>query len=230
MHRDPLARVIYKPISASTFSNRHSVSVAWSRIQEPLKPLELNSLAFESDHRVTNIEMISIACPDNGQSEAYVSTVGLFWIFASSQKEEKAYLRLPATWRDLWFELSNRKKEQEDAQSCAVLRELRDIVDEFQKINNQAANQSSIVSQNTQNPDSTAGVSALSKAVTATPDSDVKAIWTAKSATTSYQHMLRSRKNLPIWYFKRSLLTAIDSHQVVIICGETGCGKSTQGM
>lgn len=204
--------------------------MAWSRIQEPLKPLELNSLAFDSDHQVTNIEMISIACPDSAQSEAYVSTIGLFWIFASSHKEEKAYLRLPVAWRDLWFELSNRKKEQEDAQSRAVLRELRNMIDEFQKISNQAANQSSIFSQNPQIPDITAEVSTLSKAATAIPDNDVKAIWMAKAATTSYQHMLRSRENLPIWHFKRSLLTAIDSHQVVIICGETGCGKSTQGM
>lgn len=33
---------------------------------------------------------------------------------------------------------------------------------------------------------------------------------------------------LPMWGFKNEVLAAIDREQVVIVCGETGCGKSTQ--
>ena len=40
--------------------------------------------------------------------------------------------------------------------------------------------------------------------------------------------MLKSRMGLPIWSYKDELLTTIENHQVVIVCGETGCGKSTQ--
>lgn len=37
-----------------------------------------------------------------------------------------------------------------------------------------------------------------------------------------------SNKELPIWEFKQKIVKAVKSNQVVIISGETGCGKSTQ--
>ena len=43
-----------------------------------------------------------------------------------------------------------------------------------------------------------------------------------------YQAMLNERSNLPISNYRAELCKAIASHQVTILCGETGCGKSTQ--
>lgn len=37
-----------------------------------------------------------------------------------------------------------------------------------------------------------------------------------------------TQKSLPIYPFKEDLLAAIESHQVLIIEGETGSGKTTQ--
>ncbi len=34
--------------------------------------------------------------------------------------------------------------------------------------------------------------------------------------------------NLPIYQFKEHILAAINRHQIVLIAGDTGCGKSTQ--
>lgn len=34
--------------------------------------------------------------------------------------------------------------------------------------------------------------------------------------------------NLPIWDFKEQILTTLDTHRALIICSETGSGKSTQ--
>ena len=34
--------------------------------------------------------------------------------------------------------------------------------------------------------------------------------------------------SLPIYQFKEHILSAINRHQVVLIAGDTGCGKSTQ--
>ena len=36
------------------------------------------------------------------------------------------------------------------------------------------------------------------------------------------------RQRLPSWSMKDALLSAIASNQVVVISGETGCGKTTQ--
>lgn len=37
-----------------------------------------------------------------------------------------------------------------------------------------------------------------------------------------------TRKSLPIWPFREDLIQAVKTHQVLIIEGETGSGKTTQ--
>ena len=38
----------------------------------------------------------------------------------------------------------------------------------------------------------------------------------------------RSQNNLPIKQYEKEIIYAVESNQVVIIAGDTGCGKSTQ--
>ena len=38
----------------------------------------------------------------------------------------------------------------------------------------------------------------------------------------------RDQENLPIWQYRSAIVAAVQSHQVVLIAGDTGCGKSTQ--
>lgn len=49
-----------------------------------------------------------------------------------------------------------------------------------------------------------------------------------RQSNESYKQMMESRKNLPAWQMSDKILNAIASSQVVVISGETGCGKSTQ--
>lgn len=50
----------------------------------------------------------------------------------------------------------------------------------------------------------------------------------AKQKEPAYKRMILSRRKLPIWSRMNEILDTIDAHQVIIISGETGCGKSTQ--
>ena len=38
----------------------------------------------------------------------------------------------------------------------------------------------------------------------------------------------RDRESLPIWQYKDKIIEAVNQNQVVIVAGDTGCGKSTQ--
>ncbi|TGZ53501.1 putative ATP-dependent RNA helicase DHX57 [Temnothorax longispinosus] len=49
-----------------------------------------------------------------------------------------------------------------------------------------------------------------------------------KQKDPTYKKMQEVRKKLPVWSQKNEILEAIHKNQVVIISGETGCGKSTQ--
>ncbi|KAI9360815.1 P-loop containing nucleoside triphosphate hydrolase protein [Zopfochytrium polystomum] len=43
-----------------------------------------------------------------------------------------------------------------------------------------------------------------------------------------YQRMFRARQRLPSFKFRETIIKSVATNSVVIICGETGCGKSTQ--
>ena len=173
--------------------------------------------------------MVNISTPDAAQSEAYISTVALFYVFAGSPKEEKAYLRLPAVWRDLWNEFSDAHQNQVNIIDREQIRNLRKLVEESSRNmevelkEGPRENAIKVDAKSRYQQDSTAS----SDCSMADPDL-VKRLWASKVSSPAYTRMLQSRMNLPIWHFKQQLLDAIENHQAIIVCGETGCGKSTQ--
>lgn len=50
----------------------------------------------------------------------------------------------------------------------------------------------------------------------------------AKMHSPSYAMMQKDRMGLPIWNLQHAIVNEIESHQVVICQGSTGCGKTTQ--
>ena len=197
-------------------------------MQDAIITTPIDKLTCQSDSRSIKIEMVSLSCPTEAQSEAYISTVAMFLIFASS-KEEKVHLRLPSIWRDVWKELSQSKKDEDEAADRQVLRKLRIMVAETAQADNGLNGQSNSVTQTApKNHPTAVDLHQRQETPNLLPCDNIKALWASKSSTTTYQRMLTSRMNLPIWNFKNELLNTITHNQIVIICGETGCGKSTQ--
>ena len=54
--------------------------------------------------------------------------------------------------------------------------------------------------------------------------------WRSKQQTPRQRRMLESRKLLPAWPLQDAIVAAVNAHQVTIISGETGSGKSTQAV
>lgn len=52
--------------------------------------------------------------------------------------------------------------------------------------------------------------------------------WQQRQNQGSMRAIRESRQQLPIFKFREQITQAIRSHQVVLIAGETGCGKTTQ--
>ena len=52
--------------------------------------------------------------------------------------------------------------------------------------------------------------------------------WDARQATPQQQKKLAGRQRLPAWGLQEAIVKAVNEHQVTIISGETGSGKSTQ--
>ena len=227
--RDSSSVIQYKATSVSGFSNRHTLIVRWSQDQDVPEGSPISAVTCEANSRAVKIEMAEISTPDTIQSEAYVSTAALFIIFSSSTREGKVFLRLPSTWRGLWEEFSSARNEINNVRDREDLKEIRALSEGIYE-STRLIERLTKASKDDTKPAAT---------VLATPtvpnadgfihnSEDLAKVWSAKISTPSYIDMLKSRMLLPMWSFKDECLTAINNHQVVIICGETGCGKSTQ--
>ncbi|KAL1855476.1 hypothetical protein Plec18167_007102 [Paecilomyces lecythidis] len=226
--REANCKVTYKDISISSYSKRQAVEVKWSKPQETPLPLELDVVTHKSNPYVVFASMDTIATQTAQEAEGYISTLALFLIFGQSPKESKAYLRLPAVWRDLWGEFATLRKEQEDHFDKKTVRELKDLVHECKG----KSEHDVVLTHNFRKRYGNGGeVEAPTKqrpSGTAWPSEELAAIWRAKTSTSAFHRMVQSRMNLPIWSYKDDILKTLDSHQAIIICSETGSGKSTQ--
>ncbi|PSK56712.1 ATP-dependent RNA helicase DHX36 [Elsinoe australis] len=229
--REQTCRIVTKMIPETTYHCRHSVVVQWSKDQEIVEAAYLKGVKVQSTRRAVLVEMINVAASGIEQSEGFVCTAALSAIFSGSPKEDKASLRLPPSFRDLYQEFAQAKQEVVDSKDREIVKSLR-IVLQKQKDNDEdqdivlrkAFRDRSKKSSGTNTPNGTA------KQIETKPSEDpqLMELWSRKSSTPAYQTMLQGRKELPMYQFKEHALEAVRKNQVTILCGETGCGKSTQ--
>ncbi|KAK7705194.1 hypothetical protein SLS64_008030 [Diaporthe eres] len=227
--RDASSKLSYIKVSETPFAHRHLLSISWAKAQEPLAEHDVPGVESASSPNKFVFKMTEVATPDEKQSEAFIATAALFLAFGSSAKDEKVSLKLPPQWRDLWNEYAEAKKTHADAQDRAAIKELRDLV---RKRRDQEEEDGVLIQgafrgrNNGRNGGDSADVLA-EKRMSGDPEY-YQNIWQRKSSTPRYQKMLQSRMQLPMWNFRQQVVEAVDREQVVIVCGETGCGKSTQ--
>jgi ATP-dependent RNA helicase DHX29 len=228
--RDSGVRISYQQVSDVAFAVRHLVNISWSKTQEPPSPFDDPNIEAYISSTQFIFKMVSIAAPDAKQSEAFIATTAMFFIFGSSAKEEKVAMRLPAAWKDLWSEYAESKKNKADSLDRAAVKQLRDLVrkKKEQELEDgvilQGAFKGRGQARTTTEADET---SSEAKRGAADPQF-YQNIWYQKCSTPKYQQMLQSRMQLPMWLFRQQVVETVEREQVVIICGETGCGKSTQ--
>lgn len=165
--------------------------------------------------------MNSIATPDTKQSEAYIATVAIFYIFSGNAREEKVSLRLPPVWRDLFSELVEVKKKHLDSQDRTVVRDLRTIVRRRrdQELEDGVILQGAFRGRGTPKggQDSETGVQDRSRLNNAGSD-QYRKIWADKSSSRKYQIMLVSSPSWD-WTFDDSAYSLIRNLACNFPCG-----------
>ncbi|KAF2173885.1 hypothetical protein M409DRAFT_62112 [Zasmidium cellare ATCC 36951] len=232
--RDSRCKLQYKMVSPTTYACRHSVSVQWSKEQEPIESDYLQAVSVTQKASSLTVTATTMATPDVAQSEAFVATVALFLIFSGSPKEEKAHLRLPPTFRDLWDECARMKQGHLLAVDGTVVKEVRQLVEANRNSDDDDDDEVVFNISSRRRLDGASGAATpVSRTGTPKPggvnfSEELQQTWLQKVASPSYQHMLVARMNLPMFHFRAAALDTIQRNQVTILCGETGCGKSTQ--
>jgi ATP-dependent RNA helicase DHX29 len=179
-------------------------------------------------HLQAKYEATSVATVSVEQSESYISTAALFSTSVAIPKEEKVYLRLPSNWRELYREFMDHRKTRIDTADRDAVKHYRSIV--LDQIENDESDGVVLISRFRARHQAAVSSSASNSGYN-TPVRELdglRDLWAQKASTPSFQHMLFGRKNLPVYGFRDEIMSTIDKHQITIICGETGCGKSTQ--
>jgi ATP-dependent RNA helicase DHX29 len=226
--RDPGARLLYTMISPTTYFCRHALTITWSKDHEIDYDTEIAGVVCSTTRTQARFEATTIATVSVEQSESYISTAALFSISVALPKEEKVYLRLPSNWRDLYRDFLEHRKERIDAEDRESIKYYRKIVQD--QVENEESDGVVLTNRfKMRNQAVTSSSASNSGYNTPVPElQSLRDLWARQESTPSYQHMLAGRMNLPVFGFKEVILSTIDKSQVTIICGETGCGKSTQ--
>ncbi|KAF4342708.1 DNA RNA helicase (DEAD H box family II) [Fusarium beomiforme] len=229
--RDSSARISYSIVSDASFANRHSLEITWTKPQELPPPTASSYVQVIADPYRFIFTMTGIATPDAKQSESYISTAALFYTFSGNAKDEKVVIRLPHVWKDVWADLAEARKAQIDEQDRDVVRDLRALIRQRhdQELEDGVIIQGAFRGRSAKHANDSSDDGGHDRSrQNATNGEYYQKIWAEKSSTRKFQMMLQSRMQLPMWNFREQVLNAVDENQVVIVCGETGCGKSTQ--
>uniref|UniRef100_D8PKN2 RNA helicase n=1 Tax=Schizophyllum commune (strain H4-8 / FGSC 9210) TaxID=578458 RepID=D8PKN2_SCHCM len=216
---DRYAAISYSGISGSSRAARARLSIRWA------------------GGRPDEWAMEETACVDMGQAEQYVALVALHGLsfpasagfaagaMTSAVGSQTFFRLLPPDFRDLWDELDAERRRREDAANRETWAKLRGILDEkVQRTNKQ---QTLKAAKSTADVKEAPIVDAPASSNDAFSE-QLQESFRVRQASSSYQEMLTYRNQLPIANYRHEILSALDASQVLVLSGETGCGKSTQ--
>ncbi|KAJ7786454.1 P-loop containing nucleoside triphosphate hydrolase protein [Mycena metata] len=212
---DRYAAISYTILSGSSRVKRAAVSIRWD------------------GKKMDEWTMEDVACHDEAQAEQYIATIALHELTFPSRDAftvpapsggQTFFRLLPAVYRDLWEELELDRKTKTNALNRGVWAKLRSIiepkVDLEHKANGKAVKQFS-----------EAKPSSMARPLVQVNDlasEQIAAGFRARQASPAYQEMLVHRNLLPIAEYRQEIIQILESSQVLVLSGETGCGKSTQ--
>lgn len=180
-------------------------------------------------------KMEDVACLDELQAQQYIATVALHALmfpkiegFAFGSQTagpvgSTSYRFFPPAFRNLWDDLEAIRKDAIDSINRNFWTKLHSIAE--QKVPRDLPSESG------------PKVGVDNRSTRSGPpipqDFDVDtdkliADFKARQMRPAYQEMLGHRKSLPIAKFRQQIIETLERSQILVLCGETGCGKSTQ--
>ncbi|ETW87318.1 hypothetical protein HETIRDRAFT_413634 [Heterobasidion irregulare TC 32-1] len=212
---DRFAVISYRILSGGYRAKRASVSIRWGTGKEG------------------EWTMMDTACYDEGQAEQFVATLALHSLtfpvsegFAStsSSSGQTSFRLLPPVFRELWDELEIKRKASDDAANRAIWSKLRRILEP--KMDNEEMPTGVSGKQLADERASTTFRGPYGSKDTISEQ--LSSMFKARQASPAYQDMLLQRNQLPIAQYRDQIISTLESSQILVLSGETGCGKSTQ--
>lgn len=179
--------------------------------------------------------MEDVACHDESQAQQYIATVALHALifskaegFAVGSQTARpvgftSYRFFPPAFRNLWDELDATWKNTNDCINRSIWTKLQNVAEK--KVPRDLPSETG-PKVGTDNRSARSG-SPVRQNLEVEPDKLI-ADFEARQKRPAYQEMLAHRELLPIAKFRKQILATLERSRILVLCGETGCGKSTQ--
>ncbi|KAI0094612.1 P-loop containing nucleoside triphosphate hydrolase protein [Irpex rosettiformis] len=214
---DRYAIVEFRSISGHSRAKRAAVKIVWERYHNELSEWVMDDVAchdeIQAEHYISGVALHGLTFPPTAGFAIGSTTVG---------STATSFRLLPAVFRDLWGELEEQRKTRDDAINRAIWQKLRSILDAKltdSKTGHKGGKEASAINDVDQ---------PRSSAQQALTPEQIITSFQALQASQHYREMLQQRNKLPIAAYREQIVKALEENQILVLSGETGCGKSTQ--
>lgn len=199
------------------------VSVSYVKLSGHSRAVRFGLEIGWSSERRRVWRMDDIACHDVAEAENYVSALALHELGTNKTIPLPNWRTMPPEYRELWQELDSRREAQEQEAKRTLWAKICRLVPAVPSGVNRAPTRAG--PGQTDQPTPTMPVpEEPHRPILA----HLQAEYHERRSSPMYQKMLTGRQNLPIASFRQQIIDTLDTAQVVVLSGETGCGKSTQ--
>jgi len=216
----------FRSLLTTSFSSRLQIHIAWKSkvtVNALSRSCLPDGVEFQLGRSFWLLKMQGVATKNNVQSEAFLATLALFLLHSNGIVNSKVLQRLPKPFRDMLSDLEKTRVEIVRDDDINTLQHLRRIM----RLTTDKAPSEPASSVRLQAQSASAKHNSSNHFVRHTPDAAVKS-WAQRADTVSYKKMQQSRRDLPIYDYKQEILQAFEHNQILIVCADTGAGKSTQ--
>lgn len=168
--------------------------------------------------------MEDLACESFEEAENYVSTLALHALTITSDIHCN-WRVLPPAYRELWEELETDRQEEDMKAKRKVWQKVKEFASKKLAIVDTSAGR---VADSTSVPVQNLVTQSAGASASTSHIPDLRTAYERRVESPAYQRMLKARQDLPIASVKDDIIRTLDSSQVLVFSGETGCGKSTQ--
>lgn len=216
----------FKSLLSTSFSVRLQLDVHWKidiAIDDASRTILPPEITFESTPNQWRFKMIGTASKTNLQAEALLATLCLFLLSSIDSANPKQLQRLPKVWREYLTGRTEKRRDIVIHKDIETLQQIRHVI-KMQE-NTDTDKTSKINRERPENKDSKRTDRSVS--VKFSPEIAI-AKWQSRERSPKYSTMASFREGLPVFNHKEQILDAFEREPFLIICADTGAGKSTQ--
>ncbi|KAK2151742.1 hypothetical protein LSH36_353g09030 [Paralvinella palmiformis] len=181
---------------------------------------------------VLDVCVDDIVCENVKEAEHLASTLALYRLC----KGQRVYQLLPPPYRDLWLDWQDKdsqliqeaKAEENKPRDMFIARLMKKLKIDTTKVTSGEQSDEDVEETWEDLAEDDAIPKTNCKLKHGASAERFQSIMERNQASLKYRDLMSARQQLPIFSYKDYILDVIREHNVVVIAGETGCGKSTQ--